>query len=187
MKTVWQERNVSGEAEIIRDNMSEAFNYNCERFGGWKVAEKGKFNPINPQKYAGDAKNIWYRSSWEKACMHRFDTDPNVIYWASEELIIPYADRGTRDVHGNPKIRRYFPDFVIKIRSTEGTIKTIVIEVKPYCQTVPPVKGKKTEKRFLSEVKTFATNYSKFEHAREYCRRKGWEFVVLTERELGIR
>lgn len=142
---------------------------------------KGLFTPINPQKYKGNVKNIVYRSSWELAVMRRFDLDPSVLMWASEELAIPYADRVTG------KVRRYFPDFLIKKRSADGTIKTIMIEVKPYSQSVPPVKGKKTEKRFLTEVRTFANNYSKWEHAREYCRRKGWEFVVLTERELGIR
>jgi len=109
--------------------------------------------------------------------MRRFDTDPNVVSWASEELVIPYRDRVTG------RQRRYFPDFVV--RNKEG--KTIVIEVKPQKEAIPPVRGSKTEKRFLSEVKTFANNYSKWEHARDFCRRKGWEFVILTERELGFR
>lgn len=141
---------------------------------------KGRFTPRNPEKYAGDAKNIVYRSGWELVCMRRFDADPNIVYWASEELVIPYTDRATN------RLRRYFPDFVIKKRNADGTLTTIVIEVKPYAQTVPPEKGKKTERRYLSECKTFATNYSKFEFATRYCKSKGWNFVILTERELGL-
>lgn len=112
--------------------------------------------------------------------MKRFDDDPQILSWQSEELIIPYTDRG------NGKLRRYFPDFLIRKKDADGNIQTIVIEVKPYAQTVPPVRGKKTERRYLSEVKVFATNYSKFESATRYCQRRGWTFCVLTEKELGL-
>lgn len=112
--------------------------------------------------------------------MRRFDTDPNIISWASEELIIPYGDRGSG------KLRRYFPDFVIKKLGADGKIEVIVIEVKPYSQSVPPERGKKTERRFLKECQTFATNYSKWETATRFCQSKGWRFVILTERELGL-
>lgn len=144
------------------------------------AAHKGIFKPLNPSKYSGNVDNIVYRSSWELICMRRFDTDPRIIFWASEELCIPYIDRAT------DRLRRYFPDFVIKKRSPDGTITVIVIEVKPYAQSVPPAKGNKTDRRYLSEVKTFATNYSKWEYAKSFCQKKGWEFVVLTERELGL-
>lgn len=140
----------------------------------------GKFTPTHPEKYQGDAKNIWYRSSWELAFMSRLDTDPRVLAWASEELIIPYADR----VSG--RVRRYFPDFLIKRIGRDGEVRTIVIEIKPYNQSVPPIRGKKTERRFLSEVKTFANNFSKWEHAKAYCAKKGWEFIVLTEKNFNF-
>lgn len=145
------------------------------------AAHKGVFKPLNPSKYSGNPNNIIYRSSWELICMRRFDTDPSILYWASEELVIPYNDRATG------RYRRYFPDFVIKKRGPDGEIKVIVIEVKPYAQSVPPVRGNKTDRRFLTEVKTFATNYSKWEYAKAFCEQKGWEFVVLTERELNLR
>ena len=139
---------------------------------------KGLFTPKNPEKYAGDPKNIVYRSSWELTLMRRFDLDPNITSWASEEFCIPYNDRATG------KLRRYFPDFVIKRRDKDGKIQVIVIEVKPHAQSVPPEKGNKTGKRYLAECKTFATNYSKWEYAVRFCAQKGWKFVVLTEREI---
>lgn len=141
---------------------------------------KGIYTPRNPEKYAGDHRNIQYRSSWELILMRRFDADPNILSWGSEELVIPYHDRATG------KLRRYFPDFVIKKRNKDGSIEIIVIEVKPYVQSVPPERGKKTEKRYLSECKTFATNYSKWEFATQYCQRKGWRFIIITERELNL-
>lgn len=144
-------------------------------------SHKGIFTPINPGKYSGNAKNIIYRSSWELICMRRFDIDPNILTWASEELAIPYVDRASG------RQRRYFPDFVIKKLGKDGQIKVIIIEIKPYAQSVPPERGTKTERRFLTECKTFATNYSKWEYAKAWATAKGWEFVVLTERQLGIR
>lgn len=145
----------------------------------WMTPHSGKFTPINPGKYMGNPKNIIFRSSWEATFFRRCDTDPNIISWGSEEIVVPYHDRATG------KLRRYFPDVIIKKRGPDGTIEVIMIEIKPYAQSVPPTKGK-SEKRYLQECKTFATNYSKWESATKFCERKGWKFIILTERELGI-
>lgn len=118
--------------------------------------------------------------------MRRFDADPNIISWGSEELVIQYSDLGTRSADGSPKLRRYYPDFIIKKRGKDGKIEVIVIEVKPYAQSVPPERGKKTDKRFLGECKTFATNVSKWKSASRYCASKGWRFIVITEKELNL-
>jgi hypothetical protein len=140
---------------------------------------QGLFKPKNPEKYIGDVNNIQYRSGWELTVMQKFDNSPSIIAWNSEELIIPYNDRATG------KLRRYFPDFVIKKRGPDGKIEVIVIEVKPYAQSIPPTKtGKKTDRRYLTEVKTFATNASKWESAQRFCAAKGWRFVVITEKDI---
>jgi hypothetical protein len=142
--------------------------------------QQGIYTPKHPEKYVGNHRNIQYRSSWELILMRRFDLDPNIISWNSEELIIPYHDRGSG------KLRRYYPDFVIK-KKNGNVIEVIVIEVKPYAQSVPPERATKTEKRYLSECKTFATNYSKWEACTRFCESKGWRFVVITEKGLGLR
>jgi len=54
------------------------------------MSYKGTFKPKNPSKYNGDANNIIYRSLWELRVMKYLDDHPKVIWWASEELIIPY-------------------------------------------------------------------------------------------------
>ncbi len=147
---------------------------------------QGLFRPKNPQKYVGDPKNIQYRSSWELKFMRRCDDDPNVLSWASEEIFVPYKDRGTRTADGEPKLRRYFPDFLIKVKTKEGKIETWMVEIKPLAETMPPVKGNKKEKRYLKEVKTFATNYSKWESAKRFCDKNNMKFKILTEKELGV-
>ena len=93
------------------------------------MSYKGWFRPKNPKKYKGDATNVVYRSNWELRVMKHFDEDPNVLWWASEELVIPYRSPIDQRMH------RYFPDFIARVRQKTGKEKTIVIEIKPEKQT----------------------------------------------------
>ena len=140
----------------------------------------GYFKPNYPQKYKGDPTNIIYRSSWEKRCMKYFDMNPNVIHWASEEMFVPYKDPT------NGKIRRYFPDFIIKIKNKQDKIETVMIEVKPHKFTLEPKKRERLTKAYINEVKTYAINTYKWNAAKEYCADRMWRFQILTEKELGL-
>ena len=140
---------------------------------------KGFFNPKNPKKYNGDSTNIIYRSTWELRVMKWLDIHPNVIWWNSEELIIPYRSPVDNKMH------RYFPDFIAKMRQKDGSVMTYVIEVKPDAQTKMPVQKKKT-KRFIQEAATYAVNQEKWRAADIFCQEHGWKFLVLTEKDLGI-
>lgn len=144
---------------------------------------KGYFKPKNPHKYRGDPTNIVYRSRWELLVMGRFDADPNVIWWASEETVIPYRSPVDNRIH------RYYVDFTAKVNRTNGTSKTYLIEVKPYKQTVPPAinESKVKSKRYINEVMTWGVNSAKWKAAREYCKDRGYEFLIMTEHELGIK
>jgi hypothetical protein len=144
------------------------------------MSNKGRFRPKNPQKYKGDANNIIYRSTWEIKVMNYLDENPNVIWWGSEELPIPYLSPVDRKKH------RYFPDFIAKMRKADGTVMTYVIEVKPEKQTQPPTQKRKT-KTFLQEAITYEVNKAKWYAATEFCKDHGWQFLILTERHLGIR
>lgn len=143
---------------------------------------KGFFRPKNPSKYRGDPTNIVYRSRWESVLMSRLDTDSNVIWWSSEETIIPYRSPMDNRVH------RYFPDFLARIKTKDGGTKTIMIEVKPYIQTIPPVlkENKSKKKRYMQEVMTYGVNQAKWKAATDYCRDRGYEFIIMTENELGL-
>ena len=46
---------------------------------------KGRYKPINPNKYQGDPTNIIYRSSWELKFMRFCDLRDDVVQWQSEE------------------------------------------------------------------------------------------------------
>jgi hypothetical protein len=112
--------------------------------------------------------------------MSWLDRNPSIISWASEELIIPYKSPVDNRVH------RYFPDFVVKVKSRDGKTKTMILEVKPKKQTLPPEPRKRMTKQYVNEVVTYGVNQAKWEAANEFCLDRGWEFRVLTENDLGI-
>ena len=136
---------------------------------------KGRYKPVNPSKYAGDPETVTYRSMWERHCMKWFDTNSNVEQWVSEELVIPYICQTDKKAH------RYYTDFLIKYN--DGRI--VIIEVKPYKETLPPKSGVgKTRQRLLSEGLTYVKNQSKWNAASSYAADRGWHFEVWTEKEL---
>ena len=110
------------------------------------MAYSGRFTPKNPQKYVGDPKNIIYRSSWEVKVMDWLDRNDDVISWQSEETIVPYKS----PVDG--KWHRYFPDFLVKVKTKDGKFKTMMLEVKPKKQTLPPEPRKRITKQYINEV-----------------------------------
>lgn len=143
---------------------------------------KGLFKPINKEKYKGDSSNIVYRSFLELKLMTRFDNDPNVIWWGSETVVIPYKSPKDNKIH------RYFIDFIANIKTIENKTKTVIIEIKPKKQTSPPKKPttKKLSKRYISEVMTWGVNSSKWKAAQEFAKDRGYEFIIMTEEDLGV-
>ena len=141
---------------------------------------KSLFKPANPKKYTGNPRNIICRSSWERRFCNWCDINESIIEWGSEEFWIPY-----RAPDG--KVRRYFPDFLIKVKESNGELKTYVIEVKPRKQTLKPNPRKKVTKSYLYECKTYEVNKAKWKAAREWCADRKVEFKIVTEKELGIR
>ncbi len=120
------------------------------------------------------------RSSWETKFAIWCDHNPSIIQWVSEEIVIPYICPTDNKAH------RYFVDFVIKVKERSGAIKTYLVEIKPDVQTRPPQNPGRVTKRYLMEVMTYGKNEAKWKAATEYARRRGWEFKVLTEYDLGL-
>ena len=143
------------------------------------MAYKGKFKPKHIKKYKGDPTQIVYRSLWEKKFMEYCDLTESISQWQSEEFWIPYKNPIDKRTH------RYFPDFYMKVRQTNGTTKKFVIEVKPKAQCKEPIKNpKRRTKKWLNEVFTYAVNQAKWKSAEEFCKDHGMEFKVLTEDHL---
>jgi hypothetical protein len=139
---------------------------------------QGLYRPKNPEKYVGDATNIVFRSSWEKKFLVFADTNPSVLKYSSEEVIVPYFSQIDNKMH------RYFPDFIIQIQQLDGAIKMLMIEIKPEAQTLPP-KHRNT-RQYLNELATYSVNTSKWQAAEQYCKKNNMEFLIMTEQHLGI-
>lgn len=116
--------------------------------------------------------------------MQRFDTSSSFIEWSSEETIIPYYSPLDRP---GSKARRYFVDFKVKKKCPRtGIVTTYLVEVKPKGQTRPPKQPAKMTKRYLEEVKQWGVNEAKWNAAIEYCKNRGYQFLILTEEHLGL-
>ena len=101
--------------------------------------------------------------------------------WQSEEKYVSYRSPIDNRIH------RYFPDFLIKVKESNGNIKKYMIEIKPSRQTIPPQKPQRQTKRYISEVYEYAKNQAKWEAAREWCADRGYEFKLITEFDLNIK
>mgnify|MGYP005619974039 FL=1 len=109
------------------------------------------------------------------------DNQTKILEWGSEEIALPYRSPIDNKVH------RYYPDFYIKVRESNGKIKRYIIEIKPKKQTVEPKMKKRKTKGYIYEVYEYAKNQAKWKAAEEFCKDRMWEFKVLTEDELGIK
>lgn len=146
----------------------------------YKGIYKGKYRVLNPTKYRGDFREVIYRSSWELKFMKWCDTNPSVVEWGSETMIIPYKSPVDNKLH------RYFVDFYIKVKSMDGKITKYLIEIKPERFTKPPAIPKRQTKKFIEEVFQYGVNQAKWKSANDFCQDRGMKFMILTEKDLGI-
>jgi hypothetical protein len=137
------------------------------------VAYSGRYKVKNRKKYKGDADNVVFRSMWERHCFKWCDENPNIKSWSSEEVVIPYF----YDV--DKKYHRYFMD--LKITFKDG--KTILVEIKPEKETLPPKRPDKS-KRYINEAMTYVKNMNKWEAASKFAKDNNWGFQIWTEKTL---
>ena len=144
------------------------------------MSYKGKWRPKNRHKYAGDPTKITYRSLWDRQTFRWCGSNPDIKYWSSETVVVPYRSAADGKMH------RYYVD--LKITFNNG--KTILVEIKPKKQTKAPEKQTRKTRRYLKEVLTYSRNISKWKYASEYAKDHGWEFQIWTEetlKDLGIK
>jgi hypothetical protein len=98
-----------------------------------------------------------------------FDTNPNIMSWASEPVKIPYRNPFTG------KYTVYVPDFVVTYVDAKGNQKAEIIEVKPAKET------------FLEQAKSqrakaaVALNTFKWQAAQAFAKNHGMTFRVMNE------
>jgi hypothetical protein len=136
---------------------------------------QGIFIPTNSEKFIG-SKAI-YRSGLELKFFRFCDTNPNVLKWGSENVVVPYKSPLDNRVH------KYYVDNFVSIKE-DTTVKNYLVEIKPSKQTKPPQTKYRKKQHLLYEQKMYITNQAKWKAAREYCKKCGFTFIIITEKEL---
>jgi hypothetical protein len=141
---------------------------------------QGIYQPKHSEKYRGHDLPR-YMSSWELKLFRWCDCNPNVLEWGSETVVINYTSPLDNRNH------RYIVDAYLKLKTSTG-IKKFLVEVKPSKQTIKPqqdINTKKQKKNILYEQLLFIQNTAKWEAAKKWCKDRGYEFTILTEKELN--
>ena len=141
---------------------------------------KGKYKIKDRKKYVGDPDKVVYRSLWERQTFRWVESQPHIVEWCSEEVVVPYVCETDRKVH------RYFIDLYFK--TADG--KKYLIEIKTAKETKPPKKQHRKTRRYLSEALTYVKNQSKWKAATKFALDNGCTFEIWTEdtlKSLGIK
>lgn len=141
--------------------------------------KQGVFYPSNVEKFVSKDNKAIYRSGLELDYFRILDKNPNVIKWGSEEVVVPYFFEN--------KWHKYYVDLFVVFKFGES-VKKYFIELKPYSQTIEPKPSKrKKQMSMLYEAKQWAKNQAKWKAATDYAKKNGWEFHILTEKDLENR
>ena len=107
-------------------------------------------------------------SNWEVQVARGLDQREDVLGWARNERLgwhIPWFD------HTTNTWRRYYPDFVARVKVGDGSVLNIVIEVKGVEHDNDPVKKKYAEEYWIPGVNAHP-------ELRKYG---GWVYLYVTE------
>lgn len=141
-----------------------------------KKYRQGVFTPVNKGKFIGTT--AFYRSGLELKFMRFCDNNPNVIKWGSENVVIPYISPLDGRAH------RYFVDNFVTIKEGNA-VKHYLIEIKPSKQTQEPKTKYKNKEHLIYEQSAWIVNQAKWVAAKEFCKKKGLDFLILTEKHLN--
>ena len=98
-----------------------------------------------------------YRSNWEFEFAQWLDTNPEVVSFEYEKLVIPYLSSAR-----SKKMRKYYPDFAVTY--TDGRLE--ILEIKPA--------------RKVHQIR----NMKKSVAAADWARQNGATYKIITEVEL---
>lgn len=140
---------------------------------------QGMYTVKNPEKCINGSHQVRYLSSYEYTVYSWADNNPNVIRWGAETVIVPYYS----SVKGRKA--RYIVDFYLEYRDKQGNIKKALCEIKPSSQCrAPSTSNRKKRSTLIEEQTTWITNNEKWKAAESYANERGWEFKILTEKEI---
>lgn len=145
-----------------------------------QVYKQGVFPIKHKEKYHGILPCV-YRSAPEYSIMKWCDTNDKVIEWNSESIVIPYK----KPTDG--KYHRYFIDFSVLYKNSDGTTQKYLLEYKPLKFVKKPIKSKRmSQKTYAYLVETYAVNMAKWSAAKEYADKHDAKFIVISEDSIGM-
>jgi hypothetical protein len=133
---------------------------------------QGIYTVKNTNKYVGKHAPK-YRSGWELTFMTFCDNNKNVLYWASESLMIPYR----HPITGKKTI--YIPDFFVVYQNKYKQKIAEVVEIKPKKESLIESRTASAKNKLI-----VAINHAKWQAAMAYCKQYGYTFRVITEDDL---
>jgi len=155
--------------------------------------KQGLFIPKNKEKIIklNNQGGLYYRSGLEQKFMVYLDNNESIVHWNTELIKIPY----TKNAWNNKLLEMtlsehtYFPDFYYELKRADGSISRVVAEVKPEHETKPPkLQPNPTSKQlrnFEYALKEYSKNLDKWKYCIEWCKKKGFEFIIITDRLLA--
>lgn len=168
------------------------------------VYKQGIFTITNRSKYIG-SKDPAFKSGLEERVMNYMDKNSSVLKWAYEDpkMVVEYF------LPTDGRIHRYYPDFYMEAIGSSGTIKKFLIEVKTL-KEIPEdylkemygskLEDKEFKRNLLKEPKsklskskenynrkrlTVLQNKAKFDAAKDFCKKNGMTFKVITQNEIS--
>jgi hypothetical protein len=155
--------------------------------------KQGLFIPKNKEKIIklNNQGGLYYRSGLEQKFMVYLDNNESIVHWNTELIKITY----TKNAWNNKLLEMtlsehlYFPDFYYELKRADGSIARVVAEVKPEHETKPPkLQPNPTSKQlrnFEYSLKEYSKNLDKWKYCIEWCKNKGFEFIIITDRLLA--
>ena len=161
---------------------------------------QGLYVPVNKDKVLklNNLGGLYYRSSLEKKMMIFLDNSEGIRMWSAESVEIPYYSNEFKNGDLIQIQRRYYPDFYYEMQSSSG-IKKVIAEVKSKSEyddalmverglfKVPEGTSLKKLQSLEYRFKMAQKNSDKWKTMVEFCRLKGFEFIVITDEILNSR
>lgn len=155
--------------------------------------KQGLFIPKNKEKVIklNTQGGLFYRSGLEQKMMVYLDNNEDIIHWGAECIKVPYLktewNSNLQDYQTTE--HTYYPDFYFELKNKDGSISKTIAEVKPKSETVEPKINENLTAKQLKNLeyalKMYNKNLSKWKYMIEYCDRKGFQFIIITEEILG--
>jgi hypothetical protein len=155
--------------------------------------KQGLFIPKNKDKIIklNNQGGLYYRSGLEQKLMVYLDNNDNIIHWNTELIEVPYIKNAWNNnlLEMTLTKHNYYPDFYYELKRSDGTISRVVAEVKPFAETKPPKMNtspnSKQLKSFEYALKEYSKNLDKWKFCIEWCKMKGFDFIIITEKTFG--